>query len=39
MDLMEYEILEGLTTDDAVAFPEESLKEGLKTENTEGGDV
>lgn len=31
-ELMEYEILEGLTTEDAITFPEDSLKEGLSTE-------
>ena len=31
-ELMEYEILEGLTAEDAITFPEESLKEGLITE-------
>lgn len=39
MDLMEYEILEGLTIDDAITFPEESLKEGLATEIRQDGSM
>lgn len=31
-ELMEYEILDGLTTEDYIAFPEEGLKEGADTE-------
>lgn len=36
-DLMEYEIADGLEMEDAVTFPEDSLKEGMKTEITEDG--
>lgn len=36
-DMMEYEILEGLTLEDGITFPEEVLKEGLVTQfSTEG---
>ena len=31
-ELMEYEILDGLTTEDYIAFPEEGIKEGMKAE-------
>lgn len=32
MDLMEYEILEGLSLEDAITFPEETLSEGMGTQ-------
>ncbi len=32
MDLMEYEILDGLTLEDAITFPEETLTEGMTTQ-------
>lgn len=38
-NLMEYEIADGLTEEDAVTFPEESLREGLKTEITTDGSM
>lgn len=31
-DLMEYEILEGLTVEDAITFPEDMLEEGMATQ-------
>lgn len=31
-DLMEYEILEGLTVEDAITFPEDMLEEGMSTQ-------
>lgn len=36
-DLMEYEIADGLTMEDAITFPEDSLEEGMKTEITDDG--
>ena len=38
-ELMEYEIAEGLTMEDAITFPEPSLKEGMKTEITSDGSM
>lgn len=38
-DMMEYEIVEGLTMEDAITFPEDSLAEGLKTEITADGSM
>ena len=32
MDLMEYEILDGLTLEDAITFPEDVLEEGMATQ-------
>lgn len=32
MELMEYEILEGLSLEDAITFPEETLSEGMATQ-------
>lgn len=38
-DLMEYEIADGLTQEDAITFPEDSLEEGMKTEITSDGSM
>lgn len=38
-ELMEYEILEGLTTEDAITFPEETLQEGLATQISMEGNM
>lgn len=38
-NLMEYEIADGLTEEDAITFPEDSLKEGMKTEITSDGSM
>lgn len=38
-NLMEYQILEGLTEKDAITFPEEGLEEGMKTQIGEYGQI